>query len=91
MDGPNGWNSERLEVCFEIKGSGEVDGDILNKFHGVHFGDEIESEDLPEPVAEEPGALKEMAAEDSSSEAVEDAEKPKVTWREDVLLRWLWN
>ena len=77
---------ERLEVCFEIKGSGEVDGDILNKFHGVHFGDEIESEDLPEPVAEE-SETEEMAAEDSSSEAVEDAEKPKVTWREDVLLR----
>ena len=38
---------ERLEVCFEIKGSGEVDGDVLNKFHGVHFGDEIETEDLP--------------------------------------------
>ena len=73
---------ERLEVCFEIKGNGEVDGDILNKFHGVHFGDEIESEDLPEPVVED------VAADDVSDEAVEDAEeKPKVTWRNDVLER----
>ena len=73
---------ERLEVCFEIKGNGEVDGDILNKFHGVHFGDEIESEDLPEPVVED------VAADDGSGEAVEDAEeKPKVTWRNDVLER----
>ena len=78
---------ERLEVCFEIKGSGEVDGDILNKFHGVHFGDEIESEDLPEPVAEEPDD-EATAAEDSSGEAVEDTEdKPNVTWRNDVLER----
>ena len=45
---------ERLEVSFDIKGSGEVDAEALNRFHGVHFGDEIESDDLP---AVEPEAL----------------------------------
>jgi len=78
---------ERLEVCFEIKGSGEVDGDILNKFHGVHFGDEIESDDLSEPAKEEV-VSEETSEGDLDSESTEDTEeKPKVTWREDVLLR----
>ena len=77
---------ERLEVCFEIKGSGEVDGDVLNKFHGVHFGDEIEAEDLP---AAEPEVTEEAASSDEETTDVADEvdEKPKVTWREDVLLR----
>ena len=77
---------ERLEVCFEIKGSGEVDGDVLNKFHGVHFGDEIETEDLPET---EPEVAEEAASSDEETTEVADEvdEKPKVTWREDVLLR----
>ena len=77
---------ERLEVCFEIKGSGEVDGDVLNKFHGVHFGDEIETEDLP---AAEPEVTEEAASSDEETTDVADEvdEKPKVTWREDVLLR----
>ena len=77
---------ERLEVCFEIKGSGEVDGDVLNKFHGVHFGDEIETEDLP---AAEPEVTEEAASTDEEATEVADEvdEKPKVTWREDVLLR----
>ena len=72
---------ERIEVCFEIKGSGEVDGDILNKFHGVHFGDEIESDELPEAVTED-----DESSDDTSDEVAEE-EAPKVTWREDVLLR----
>ena len=77
---------ERLEVCFEIKGSGEVDGDVLNKFHGVHFGDEIETEDLP---TAEPEVTEEAASSDEETTEVADEvdEKPKVTWREDVLLR----
>jgi len=77
---------ERLEVCFEIKGSGEVDGDVLNKFHGVHFGDEIETEDLP---TAEPEATEEAASsEEEITEVADEAdEKPKVTWREDVLGR----
>ena len=76
---------ERVEVSFEIKGSGEVDAEALNRFHGVHFGDEVETEDVPnledESVEE---AVEEVVAEsDESSEE----EAPKVTWREDVLLR----
>ena len=67
---------ERLEVCFEIKGSGEVDGDVLNKFHGVHFGDEIETEDLP---AAEPEVTEEAASSDEETTDVADEvdEKPK--------------
>ncbi|MED6338665.1 MAG: hypothetical protein VYC12_06530, partial [Candidatus Thermoplasmatota archaeon] len=78
---------ERLEVCFEIKGNGEVDGDILNKFHGVHFGDEIESDDLPETISEE-DPVEEASSDDDATDAADESEdKPKVTWREDVLLR----
>jgi DNA-directed RNA polymerase specialized sigma54-like protein len=71
---------ERLEVSFEIKGSGEVDAEALNRFHGVHFGDEVETEDVPS-IEEETG--EEVAETEESSEE----EAPKVTWREDVLLR----
>ena len=78
---------ERLEVCFEIKGSGEVNGDVLNKFHGVHFGDEIETDDLPETEAEVEIETLEDTAQDSDSEVNDQESKPKVTWREDVLLR----
>ena len=78
---------ERLEVCFEIKGNGEVDGDILNKFHGVHFGDEIESDDLPETISDEDPVEEESSSDDTTDAADESEDKPKVTWREDVLLR----
>jgi uncharacterized repeat protein (TIGR01451 family) len=43
---------ERLDVSFEIKGEGEIDAEALNRFHGAHFGDELESAE--EEVAEEP-------------------------------------
>ena len=55
----------------------------MNRFHGVHFGDEVETEDVPsldEEVKEEP--------EESADDAEEsEEESPKVTWREDVLVR----
>ena len=81
---------ERLEVSFDIKGSGEVDAEALNRFHGVHFGDEIESDDLPSVETE---AVEE---EDATSEAPDDGEDgaeespdaaPKMKFREDMLLR----
>ena len=54
----------------------------MNKFHGVHFGDEIESDELPEANVEE------VAEEDAeTSDEVAEEQAPKVTWREDVLLR----
>ncbi|MGB1421670.1 MAG: hypothetical protein ACPG79_08000, partial [Poseidonia sp.] len=64
---------ERLEVSFDIKGSGEVDAEALNRFHGVHFGDEIESDDLPaiepeEEVIEEVAAETEEAASEEAGE-----------------------
>jgi ribosomal protein L12E/L44/L45/RPP1/RPP2 len=84
---------ERLEVSFDIKGSGEVDAEALNRFHGVHFGDEIESDDLPtmESDSEETEAEAETteapaSAEDASDEAEEDS-APKMKFREDMLLR----
>ena len=87
---------ERLDVFMEIKGSGQIDAEALNRFHGVHFGDEVESDDLPAQETEEEEAPDEEATEEavveesSEEEATEEApeeEAPKVTWREDVLLR----
>ena len=71
---------ERLEVSFEIKGEGEVDAEVLNQFHGVTFGDEVE-DDMP--AAEEP------TEEASSDESTESSDEPGAgfKWREDVLLR----
>jgi hypothetical protein len=83
---------ERLEVSFDIKGSGEVDAEALNRFHGVHFGDEIESDDLPAVVSEAeeeaPEAAEEVASEKAPEEAeAEDASAPKMKFREDMLVR----
>ena len=80
---------ERIEVSFEIKGSGEVDAEALNRFHGVHIGDEVESDDLPAIEAE----VSEEVAEESSEESSEDessendGQELTVTWREDVLVK----
>ena len=74
---------ERLEVSFDIKGSGEVDAEALDRFHGVHFGDEIESDDLPALETETEEA---DASEDVAEEASEDS-APKMKFREDMLLR----
>ena len=87
---------ERLDVFMEIKGTGEIDAEALNRFHGVHFGDEVESDDLPAPKAEEEeapaeeeAATEEAPAEEEAAteEAPAEEEGPAVTWREDVLLR----
>jgi ribosomal protein L40E len=59
---------ERLDVFMEIKGTGEIDAEALNRFHGVHFGDEVESDDLPAPKAEEAPAEEEAAAEEAPAE-----------------------
>ncbi|MEJ6653710.1 MAG: hypothetical protein QNL55_05030, partial [Euryarchaeota archaeon] len=77
---------ERLDVSFEILGNGEVDAEALNRFHGAHFGDEIETEDVAEEeVAEEEIAEVEDTELDQPEEEV--AEHPQMSWREDVLLR----
>ena len=93
---------ERLEVSFDIKGSGEVDAEALNRFHGVHFGDEIESEDLPEietmdteAAEDEPSegeAPVEVEASTETEEATaedapEDEGAVKMKFREDMLVR----
>ena len=76
---------ERLEVSFDIKGSGEVDAEALNRFHGVHFGDEIESDELP--ALEETTEESEDAAEDATEEAAAEDQGPKMKFREDMLLK----
>jgi hypothetical protein len=80
---------ERLDVFMEIKGSGQIDAEALNRFHGVHFGDEVESDDLPStdsPEDEEEDVVE--ATEEAGEEAASEEEaSPSVTWREDVLLR----
>ena len=91
---------EEIMISFEITGPGAIDGELGNIFHGVHFGDEDESIDAPAPAKEEAEeSIEEPAeetteapAEEASEEdaAVEDSEEdaePKVSWREDVLLR----
>jgi hypothetical protein len=93
---------ERLEVSFDIKGSGEVDAEALNRFHGVHFGDEIESDDLPAVESEaEPETEAEEAeatdggddaeaadgGDDAESNESEDDSAPKMKFREDMLGR----
>ena len=69
---------ERLEVSFEIKGEGEVDAEVLNQFHGVTFGDEVE-DDTP--------ATSETS--DDADDSADEGDKPGAgfKWREDVLLR----
>ena len=75
---------ERLEVSFEIKGDGEVDTEVLNQFHGVTFGDEVEDDiDAAGSSFEE-----ESVQEESSDEGSSDGEPGEgYKWREDVLLR----
>jgi ribosomal protein L40E len=75
---------ERLDVSFEIKGSGEIDAEALSRFHGVHFGDEVETADVPAPEGDE--SAEEVPEAEETTEEVSE-EKPKVSWREDVLLR----
>jgi uncharacterized repeat protein (TIGR01451 family) len=72
--------NERVEVCFEIKGDGEVNAEQLNKFHGATFGDEVE-DDTP-PIADEPSTddSSDDSEEGSTGEAGEGFK-----WREDVL------
>jgi len=69
---------ERLEVSFEIKGDGEVDAEVLNQFHGVTFGDEVE-DDMP--------ASSEESEPEEVSEDTTDEPGAGFKWREDVLLR----
>ncbi len=69
---------ERLEVSFEIKGEGEVDAEVLNQFHGVTFGDEVE-DDAPAT----------SQASDTTDDSADESDEPGAgfKWREDVLLR----
>jgi len=75
---------ERLEVSFEIKGDGEVDAEVLNQFHGVTFGDEVEEDiDSSNEKFEEESSKEESSEEQSSGDEPGEGYK----WREDVLLR----
>ena len=77
---------ERLDVSFEIKGEGEIDAEALNRFHGAHFGDELESaeDDTPAEVSEE--APEETTEEEVVEEETAE-EEPAIKFREDIMLR----
>jgi uncharacterized repeat protein (TIGR01451 family) len=84
---------ERLDVSFEIKGEGEIDAEALNRFHGAHFGDELESDEDDAPTeapeeADEASAEEEVveeSEENTEEEVVEEA--PAIKFREDIMLR----
>ena len=91
---------ERLDVSFEIKGEGEIDAEALNRFHGAHFGDELETEDdaveeeveesteTVEEVSEESSDGSEDTPEETEAEESEAEEKvPEIKFREDIMLR----
>ena len=84
---------ERLDVSFEIKGEGEIDAEALNRFHGAHFGDELETEDeVAEEAVEESSdevdeETAEEASEDETTEEAEEDEAPAIKFREDIMLR----
>ncbi|MGB2446998.1 MAG: hypothetical protein ACPICB_04645, partial [Candidatus Poseidoniaceae archaeon] len=83
---------ERLDVSFEIKGEGEIDAEALNRFHGAHFGDELETEDdtveeVAEEISEDVAEASEEASEDDGAEEAEEAEAPAIKFREDIMLR----
>ena len=75
---------ERLDVFMEIKGTGEIDAEALNRFHGVHFGDEVESDDLPAPKAEEEEAPDEEEAAAEEAPAEEEAATEEAPAEEEV-------
>ena len=79
---------ERLDVSFEIKGEGEIDAEALNRFHGAHFGDELETEDDAtgeveestepvEEVSEEASEESGDASEETADESEEASEEPE--------------
>ena len=92
---------ERLDVSFEIKGEGEIDAEALNRFHGAHFGDELETEDDEPEVVEEATDAEEASAdaeettsddaesseEGADEEAEAEEEAPTIKFREDIMLR----
>ena len=78
---------ERLDVSFEIKGEGEIDAEALNRFHGAHFGDELESaeDDTPAEVSEEASeeTTEEVAA--AEEETAEEEVVEEETAEEEVV------
>ena len=77
---------ERISISFDIKGEGEVDSDLINSFHGVYFGADVEEEESEE--AEEVDSAEEESAAVDASESSDDSEEDPTAaykWREDVL------
>ena len=77
---------ERISISFDIKGDGEVDSDLINSFHGVYFGADVEEEESEE--TEEVESSEEESAEIGASESSDDSEEDPTAaykWREDVL------
>ena len=77
---------ERISISFDIKGDGEVDSDLINSFHGVYFGADVEEEESEE--TEEVESSEEEAADVEAPETADDSEEDPTAaykWREDVL------
>lgn len=77
---------ERISISFDIKGDGEVDSDLINSFHGVYFGADVEEEESED--TEEVESSEEESADADASEAADDSDEDPTAaykWREDVL------
>ena len=78
---------EKIIISFDIKGDGEVDSDLINSFHGVYFGADVEEEEESEET-EEVESSEEESSDVDASEAADDSDEDPTAgykWREDVL------
>ena len=76
---------ERIIISFDIKGDGEVDSELINSFHGVFFGADVEDDEEDEQTSEEPEASEEDSADETKIEDASDDSTAGYKWREDVL------
>ena len=77
---------ERISISFDIKGDGEVDSELINSFHGVFFGADVEDDEEEEQTSEESEASEEAdSVEETEIEDASDDSTAGYKWREDVL------
>ena len=76
--------NERIEISIEVEGDGEYSAEAMQKFHGVTFGDEVESDTTHEVAqeaspdtdgtdAEADNETADEAADETSSETADEA------------------
>ena len=69
----------KKDELYRAVSDGEVDAEVLNQFHGVTFGDELDEEMPPTESEEE--------VSEESSEESDEVPGDGYKWREAVLLR----